>query len=68
MLMDDIRVLITLPFPDSLIEELRGVSSRLTVHVCPVRAAEEIPPGLLEDIEILYTLPSLPKPELVPKL
>jgi phosphoglycerate dehydrogenase-like enzyme len=66
--MSDTHVLITLPFPEPLIERLAAVSQQLKIHVHPVRSAEELPEELLPEIEILYTLSALPEPEEAPKL
>lgn len=61
-------MLITLPFPEALVEHLRAVSPRLAVHVRPARTSEELPRDLLPDVEILYTLRALPEPQSVPSL
>jgi phosphoglycerate dehydrogenase-like enzyme len=66
--MSDIHVLITLPFPEPLVERLAAVSHQLKIHVHPVRSAEELPEELLPETEILYTLSALPELEEAPKL
>jgi phosphoglycerate dehydrogenase-like enzyme len=66
--MTDVSVLITLPFADRLVDRLRAVSPRLRLHVVPVKKAEELPPDLLSEIEVLYTHTILPDPESVPIL
>src|SRR3990172_4373710 len=63
-----VSLLITLQFPEHLVDRLRAVSPRLKIHVHPVRSASEIPTGLLMDVEILYTSKVLPEPEAVPNL
>ena len=66
--MADILVLITLPFPEHLLERLRAVSSRVRVEVAPTRSAEELPAELLPEVEVLYTSRVLPDPQDVPAL
>jgi phosphoglycerate dehydrogenase-like enzyme len=64
----DIKVLVTLPFPDQLTERLRAVSPRLEIHVVPTRSASELPQDLLQEIEVLYTARLLPEGDQVPEL
>lgn len=66
--MADVPVLITVPFPASLIERLQAVSPRLKIHLHPTNKASDLPADLLPDIEILYTHRALPDPESVPNL
>ena len=66
--MTDILVLITLPFPEPLVERLRAVAPNLQIHVHPAKTAEDFPEELLAEIEVLYTISALPDPEMVPKL
>ena len=66
--MSDIHVLITLPFPEPLVERLRAVASNLLIHVHPAKTAEDLPEELLPEIEVLYTISALPEPEKAPKL
>jgi phosphoglycerate dehydrogenase-like enzyme len=66
--MSETHVLITLPFPEPLIERLAAVSPQLKIHVHPMKSAQELPEELLPEIEILYTLSALPEPEEAPKL
>jgi phosphoglycerate dehydrogenase-like enzyme len=66
--MSEISVLLTLPFPESLIERLAAVSPQLKIYVHHVQSAEELPEELLPEIEILYTLSALPEPEAASKL
>ena len=61
--MPDVPILITLPFPQPLIERLQAVSPRLRLFVHPARRAEDLPLDLLPDIEVLYTHRALPDPE-----
>jgi phosphoglycerate dehydrogenase-like enzyme len=66
--MDDVMVLMTLRFPDPLVERLRAVSPRLRIEVHPAGEADDLPQALLGDVEILYTARALPAPEAAPSL
>lgn len=64
----DIHVLITVPFPDELVERLRAVSPRLKFTVAPARSGADLPEGPLQEAEVLYTAHALPDQELAPEL
>jgi phosphoglycerate dehydrogenase-like enzyme len=64
----DIQVLITVPFPEALIERLRSVSPRLKLTVAPTRSSAELPSDVLQEAEILYTGHALPDPDQAPEL
>lgn len=66
--MDEVILLITLPFKDALVERVKAVSPRIKVNVHPTSSGEDIPEELLADTEVLYTLHALPEPEAVPEL
>lgn len=66
--MDEINVLITLPYPEPMLARLQAVSPKLAFHVHPARMPEELPEELLPQIEILYTIDTLPPRESVPNL
>lgn len=66
--MADVLVLMTVRFPDPLVQRIRAVSPHLRVEVHPAATAAELPGNLLGDVEILYTLRALPDPEAVPSL
>jgi phosphoglycerate dehydrogenase-like enzyme len=66
--MDEINVLITLPYPDPMVARLQAVSPKLAFHVHPARTPEELPEELLPQTEILYTIDTLPAPENLPNL
>lgn len=68
VLMAEVPVLITVPFPDPLVARLRNVSPQLKVLLHPTVDAEALPMDLLAGIEVLYTSRALPDPEAVPKL
>jgi phosphoglycerate dehydrogenase-like enzyme len=63
-----IEVLITLPFPEELVVQLRSVSPRVRVTVQKASKPEEVPAELWQRVEVLYTDSVLPKPEQAPKL
>jgi phosphoglycerate dehydrogenase-like enzyme len=65
---EEVHVLITLAFPAPLQERLKAVSSKVRLHVHPTSAIEMLPEDLLEKIEVLYTIRSLPDPEAAPNL
>lgn len=64
----DILVLMTVRFPEALVQRVRAVSPRLRVEVHPAATGAELPGNLLPDVEILYTVRALPEPEAVPSL
>jgi phosphoglycerate dehydrogenase-like enzyme len=64
----DILVLMTVRFPDALLQRVRAVSPRLRIEIHPASTTAELPGALLPDVEILYTLRALPEPESVPSL
>ncbi len=66
--MSEVPVLVTLNFPEPLVERLRALSPRLQLKVHPARNAQDLPADLLPDVEILYTLHALPDPASVPNL
>jgi phosphoglycerate dehydrogenase-like enzyme len=63
-----VEVLVTIPFDDPLIDQLRQISPRLKVIAQPVRRVEEIPNEVWNRVEVLYTDRVLPDPALVPAL
>jgi len=66
--MDEIDVLITLPFQERLISRLREVSPRLRIMVQKASKAEDISPEVWSRIEVLYTHRVLPSEEIAPRL
>jgi len=66
--MSEVLVLITLNYPEPLVERLRAISPRLQIAVHPARGAQDLPPDLLPDVEVLYTHHALPDPAAVPSL
>lgn len=65
---DIVEVLITLPFQDRLVEQLRNVSTRLKITTVPARKPEDIPADVWSKVEVLYTNRVLPEPEQAPRL
>ncbi|HZD57852.1 MAG TPA: D-2-hydroxyacid dehydrogenase [Anaerolineales bacterium] len=65
---ETIEVLITLPFPEDLLAQLRGVSPRLNITVQKARVPEDVPGNVWKRTEVLYTNRVLPTPDQVPKL
>lgn len=68
--MDDkeIHLLNTVSFPDILESKVTAVSPRLVVHAHTTRNTELLPEDVLDKVEILYTIDTLPDPDLVPNL
>ncbi len=64
----DVHVLISTRFPERSLDRIQAVSPRLILHHHPTRSVEDLPEGLLEEIEILYTSGLMPDPEAVPEL
>lgn len=60
---DKIEVLITLPFPDELVEQLRKVSPRINITVHKARDPEDVPENIWKRTRVLYTNRVLPSPE-----
>lgn len=65
---DKVEVLITLPFPEELVDQLRKVSPRLNITVHKARDPEEVPESIWKRTKVLYTNRVLPSPEQAPNL
>lgn len=63
-----IEVLVTIPFDEPLIDQLKEISPRVKVIAQSARRVEEIPNEVWNRIEVLYTDRVLPDPALVPAL
>lgn len=63
-----IAVLVTLPFPEELISQLRGVSPQISITVTKARKPDEISDELWVKAEVLYTNQVVPTPEQAPLL
>lgn len=66
--MAQIPVLITVDFPEPLLDRLKAVSPQLNIELEPVSEVEQLSEQQLADIEVLYTRKMLPDPEQVPNL
>jgi phosphoglycerate dehydrogenase-like enzyme len=64
----EVNVLITVPFPDAMLQRIRAVSPRLHLTVSPARDGEELPDAALQEAEVLYTARALPDPSRAPEL
>ena len=60
--MNPVHVLSTVRFNDEQLAHLRAVSSRLRLVQHTVREAEELPPDVWSDVEVLCTFQALPDP------
>jgi phosphoglycerate dehydrogenase-like enzyme len=65
---EPIEVLITQPFSDELIDQLRGVSPRIKITAVRAKKPEDVSPEMWKKVEVLYTAKVLPEPEQVEKL
>jgi phosphoglycerate dehydrogenase-like enzyme len=65
---EEINILITLPLADELVEQIAQVSDRFVVTLMPAREASEIPGEVWEQVEVLYSMYTLPEPEQSPNL
>ena len=64
----NIEVLTTVPFPDAVVQQLRGLSPRSRITFNPATKVEEIPNEVWQRTEVLYTDILLPALALVPNL
>ena len=65
---ETVEVLITIPLPDDLVDEIRKVSEFINVSIHPVRKPEEVPEEVWAKVEVLYTMHLLPTREHAPNL
>lgn len=65
--METINVLVTMPFPQPLIDKLSRVSSTLVVTQREARTAEEIA-DVVGEVEVIYAWEAIPLPENASKL
>lgn len=63
-----VTTLITVPFPEDLLDKLQHISPRIRLVANQNRPVEEIPADLWNQVEVLYTDRHLPTPALVPNL
>jgi phosphoglycerate dehydrogenase-like enzyme len=65
---DKVEVLITLPFPEELVDQLRKISPRLNITVHKARGPQEVPENIWKRTKVLYTNRVLPSREQAPNL
>lgn len=63
-----VEVLVTTPFPEALLNHLRGISPQLNITAIPAQRVAEVPPETWSRTEVLYTGHILPELEQVPAL
>ena len=63
-----IEVLITVPISEELLNQLRGISTRITITAIPASRPGDIPTETWARAEVLYTAHILPEPKQVPAL
>ena len=63
-----IHILLTKPFPESWIADLRAVAPYLEVTSCVTDCADDVPDELWRRTEVLYTWSAFPRPEQAPNL
>ena len=63
-----VEVLITIPFPETIINKLTGISPRINLTAIPAQKTNEIPAETWARAEVLYTGHVLPQAEQVPSL
>ncbi len=64
----NIEILTTVPFPESVMQGLRGITPRIKLSFHPARRTEDIPQEVWNKAEVLYTDILLPDITLVPNL
>jgi phosphoglycerate dehydrogenase-like enzyme len=65
---NSVNLLITLPFPEDLVSNLKKISTKLDITVHKATKPEDIPVDLWERTEILYTNYVLPTADQAPEL
>lgn len=65
---DSIEVLIVVPFPEDVINELRQVSPRLNITARTFKKPEDLPVDIWKRTEVLYAARQLPDPKLLQNL
>jgi phosphoglycerate dehydrogenase-like enzyme len=65
---EQVDVLMTIPFPEDLMEKLRNISPRLHIQTVKANRVDEIPPDLWVATEVLYTGRIIPSPDVAPNL
>jgi hypothetical protein len=65
---DSVNILITLPFPENLVSNLKKISTKLDIAVYEATKSQDIPVDLWEETEIIYTNYVLPATDQAPRL
>jgi phosphoglycerate dehydrogenase-like enzyme len=65
--METINVLVTMPFPEPLMDKLSNVSPRLAISQRPTGNADDLA-DIIDQIDVMYTMSTLPFPENAPRL
>jgi phosphoglycerate dehydrogenase-like enzyme len=63
-----LNILVTMAFPDELLEQIRSVSSEISLSYAPLKKDESLPKSTVAMAEVLYTWSALPRPEEAPNL
>lgn len=63
-----LNVLVTMSFPDELLEQVRAVSPQVRLSYAPLKSGDTLPASTTADAEVLYTGAVLPRPEEAPHL
>lgn len=65
---EKINLLVTVPLPEEMLEDIRAVSPRIRLTPFFTRKVEEVPSDIWKKTEVLYTDSVLPDPQLAPNL
>jgi len=63
-----LNVLVTMSFPEELLERVRAASPDVHLSYAPLKAKDPLPLSTLAETEVLYTWTNLPRPEDAPRL
>jgi phosphoglycerate dehydrogenase-like enzyme len=63
-----LNVLVTMPFSEDLLEQIRSAASEINLSYAPLKGDEPLPKSTVAVAEVLYTLSALPRPEEAPNL
>lgn len=63
-----LNVLVAMPFPEELLEQIRSVSSQINLSYAPLKKDESLPKSTVAVAHVLYTWTALPRPEEAPNL
>jgi phosphoglycerate dehydrogenase-like enzyme len=65
---DRVEVLITVPFPEELVNDLRQVSPRLNITARTFKKPEDVPADIWKRTQVLYAARQLPDVKMLPNL